>query len=136
MLLLAAIRVDRHWWYCFIITLWLVCPWHRLDGLYKRLCPCAQLTIYAISYEWSKERSFARRTDPKPRNASIEGLLRGVGGGEGEGGRMNGESSGLVDNCVASPAVGEPGRDEVDGRAETFPMSSVNHGGDESELFA
>ncbi len=42
---------------------------------------------------------------------------------------MNGESLGLVDSCVASRAVGEPGRDEVDGWTDTFPMSSGNRGG-------
>lgn len=80
---------------------------------------------------------FRTRTDPKPLSASIEGLLRGVEGGDGDGGRMNGESFGLVNSCVASRVVGEPGRDEVDGWTDTFPMSSRNHGGsNESESLA
>ncbi len=50
---------------------------------------------------------------------------------------MNGESLGLVDSCVASRAVGEPGREEVDGWTDAFPMSSGNRGGSsESESLA
>jgi hypothetical protein len=84
-----------------------VVPRYSLEGLDESLCTSAHLSYRHVSKQKKKHVRELKHTEPSPRNACNEGLL---GGGDGDFGRIKGESSVGADTD-ARDICGDVGRE-------------------------